>query len=527
MARASRVLRSASVAWLLTLAAVSRAQRVRGPPQINPEEATDLVVVKLGDPVKLTCPVSSASHLLVDWTKDGQKVDGIRWPLIRFGPRHLRVKSATAELGGTYGCKGITGYGTVQHQIKLVVIDPADDQFMSQSVGETSGNEYPSLSSRRFNVSPPKITQVFPSQSPVHKIAGGRVRFQCVATGVPKPDVKWFKDGTAFRRPELTASGRLTLSQLTSADSGTYECRFTSLLGQDAARFQLDVQEPYEQKPRIVGDGPQNTTVDAGERVSLQCQFNGQPPMHVKWLKRIDSGDSQALQNSTRTIEVLNGDRYHVLNASDTLSSGPDHYMIKLTLARARRRDSGQYVCLGANNGGFTVRTAYLAVRGVQPDPFTARPSSHVYLMIIAPVAIVVVLSLTAIGCLCQRRKHPQLPGELKSDAEASLMGTRIVTHLPADKERSELISGPETSRGVPLSCSALSHHERRYDPPPPHPTPAPSDHAYMLAPVDSWSSRRSDQSHSLGDRSCCSCSSSTEPRDVHTHHHHHLHYVC
>ena len=44
------------------------------------------------------------------------------WPGFRFGARYLRIKSVTVDQSGTYKCVGITGFGTVQHLIRLVVI---------------------------------------------------------------------------------------------------------------------------------------------------------------------------------------------------------------------------------------------------------------------------------------------------------------------------------------------------------------------------------------------------------------------
>lgn len=73
--------------------------------------------------------------------------------------------------------------------------------------------------------------------------------------------------------------------------------------------------------------------------------------------------DVDALRNSSRAIEVVNGDRYHVLNETQPVVSQAGQYLIRLTIERAGASDAGQYVCLGANNGGFTVRPAYLSVR--------------------------------------------------------------------------------------------------------------------------------------------------------------------
>ena len=42
-----------------------------GPPQINPDEVKEVVPANVGDSVKLLCPVSSGSHLMIDWYKVG------------------------------------------------------------------------------------------------------------------------------------------------------------------------------------------------------------------------------------------------------------------------------------------------------------------------------------------------------------------------------------------------------------------------------------------------------------------------
>ncbi|KAF0299029.1 Fibroblast growth factor receptor-like 1 [Amphibalanus amphitrite] len=532
---------AAVLCWLLAGAVLGTAQNIKGPPQINPDEVKEVVPANVGDSVKLLCPVSSGSHLMVDWYKDDEKVDGT-WPGFRFGARYLRIKSVTVDQSGTYKCVGITGFGTVQHLMRLVVIDPSDKQYQIKG-SSTAGNEYPSMTSRRFNMTPPKVTQVFPAKSPVRKMVGGDVRFKCVASGMPKPDVKWFKDGTelnVFRsgsEVDLSSPGQLRLRSITGEDSGLYECRVISPLGHASAKFVLNVEEPHEQKPEIVGDEPQNTTVNEGGQVSLQCRISGPPPMHVKWLKLLDPHAVPALRNASDASQ-LDSHEYRVMNVSDTITSSPDQYLIKLTLRHVRLSDAGQYVCLGANNGGFTLRPAYLTVRGAQTYQFPSQSNSHVYLMIIVPVAIVVVLALAAICCLCQRRKLSQLPDEVKSDAEAALMGNRIMSQLPGAKQRPELGTGSsETSRGVPIGCGVAAHHGRRYDPLPPHPTPTPSDHTYVMAPVGSYSlsSRRSEPSSASG-HSSCSCApaappATEPPRQLQAHfsrhRHKHLHYAC
>jgi hypothetical protein len=63
------------------------------------------------------------------------------------------------------------------------------------------------------------------------------------------------------------------------------------------------------------------------------------------------------------TIEVTPGHKFKVLRTAGEVWSGPDgSYLNKLIIHQATERDSGMYVCLGANSNGFSFKSAYLTV---------------------------------------------------------------------------------------------------------------------------------------------------------------------
>lgn len=78
------------------------------------------------------------------------------------------------------------------------------------------------------------------------------------ATGLPRPDVKWLKDGKALRageRVRITTSGesyQMDISKATLEDEGLYMCVLTNKLGEETVEGYLTVGTVDElRKPRF------------------------------------------------------------------------------------------------------------------------------------------------------------------------------------------------------------------------------------------------------------------------------------
>ena len=64
---------------------------------------------------------------------------------------------------------------------------------------------------------------------------GASTTFTCTVTGIPPPNITWYRNGTqvsgrSYEVLSVTAnSSQLTMKNIAHADQGYYECRATSL----------------------------------------------------------------------------------------------------------------------------------------------------------------------------------------------------------------------------------------------------------------------------------------------------------
>lgn len=91
-----------------------------GPPTAEKKELTK--VARLGEEVRLICPMSGYPEPIISWTKDKETIDSYSW--VRFKPvkKSLKIKDVSKEDTGIYVCKGINGFGSEEIRIDLIVI---------------------------------------------------------------------------------------------------------------------------------------------------------------------------------------------------------------------------------------------------------------------------------------------------------------------------------------------------------------------------------------------------------------------
>ena len=113
--------------------------------------------------------------------------------------------------------------------------------------------------------------------------------FEIKATGLPRPDAKWLKDGKILRTGErirITASGEsyeMDLSKATLEDEGLYSCVLTNKLGEEIIDGYLTVGTVEElRKPRFTE--PLND-VDIAFKANgeFKAVFTADPIPDVTW----------------------------------------------------------------------------------------------------------------------------------------------------------------------------------------------------------------------------------------------------
>ncbi|XP_064810367.1 fibroblast growth factor receptor-like 1 isoform X2 [Oncorhynchus masou masou] len=377
----------------------------RGPPRVA-EKIAHRQTVRIGRTMKLQCPVEGDPPPLIMWTKDGRNIHS-GWMRFRVLQQALRIKDVEAEDSGTFICKATNGFGSVNINYTLIVIDDASTG--RDGAGTAGDAEYSTDQSGKFVR--PRFTQ--PAKMRKRVIArpvGSSVRLKCMASGNPRPDIVWVKDSKPLTPGEV-GEGRkkkwtLSLKNLTPENSGKYTCHVSNRAGEINATYKVEVIQRTNSKPILTGTHPVNTTVDYGGTTSFQCKVRSDVKPVIQWLKRVEPGNENKYNS---TIEV--GDhRFVVLPTGDVWSRPDGSYLNKLLITRAKDEDAGMYICLGANTMGYSFRSAFLTVLPDPkphhiPVPTAISPSLPWPVIIGIPAGVVFILG-TVLLWFCQSKHH-------------------------------------------------------------------------------------------------------------------------
>lgn len=191
----------------------------------------------------------------------------------------------------------------------------------------------------------------------VQIVEGGHARFEAVVSGLPEPEIEWFKDGKLVResyRFKLEFDGNrsvLTVKDAKQTDDGEFTCTATNKVGKVSCTIELIVDEAVV-APEFLKK-MNNIELCEGDLVRFDVRVSGTPQPDVKWLK-----NDTALEGEPR-YEFLSDDDMH-----------------SLELTNCRLSDTGTYRCIAANEAGQTSCSAELTVMEKPTPPvFTDEPS--------------------------------------------------------------------------------------------------------------------------------------------------------
>lgn len=289
---------------------------------------------RIGENIKLTCPIVGFPTPMVEWYKNGEKIDYM-WERHKTSRKSLKIKHISEDDTGVFTCKGINGFGSEEVRIELIVVDP---RTLPQGIDDS------------MSVAPPTFTfETKMSQKVFIKNIGDTFKVSCEALGSPEPEIFWFKDGQHIDENVHYQGGKSTVefSIFGKADSGVYTCRARNLIGQKTVNFTLEVEQPQGSNHAVVTEvGPVNTSVFVGEQATLQCRIKSLAPPHIKWLKKMEP-----YEEITENTLNVGPDRYKILRSNSDVSVSNDEYLNKLVIERATLQDAGLYICFVTNSG--------------------------------------------------------------------------------------------------------------------------------------------------------------------------------
>ncbi|CAL1297366.1 unnamed protein product [Larinioides sclopetarius] len=184
-------------------------------------------------PMKLVCRVEGVPDPQVDWYFNRSKLDsGIKYSILREGDKCiLTVPHPRPADSGIYECRARNEVGKDSCSANIAV-----------SGADTEGE--PAMFLKKL-----KDTSV---------LNGMPAKLTACICGTPKPEVKWFKEGTQLSKDnrlilEDDRNGviRLIISGAQKADAGTYRVSIANKFGSDTCTATLDIEGEDKRKPDI------------------------------------------------------------------------------------------------------------------------------------------------------------------------------------------------------------------------------------------------------------------------------------
>ncbi|NWZ85971.1 CNTN2 protein, partial [Poecile atricapillus] len=260
-----------------------------------------------GSPARLSCsPVPR-----IKW----RKLDGPQSSKWIGSEPLLQIQHAGFEDEGTYECEAENAKGRDTHQGRIII-----------------------------HAQPDWLDVISDTEADI----GSDLRWSCVASGKPRPTVRWLRDGqplTSQNRIEVSG-GELRFSKLVLEDSGMYQCVAENKHGTVYASAELTVQA-------LAPDfrlNPVKRLIPAARsgKVIIPCQPRAAPKATVLWTK-----GTELLVNSSRVTITADG---------------------TLILQNISKSDEGKYTCFAENFMGKANSTGILSVRDA--TKITLAPSS-------------------------------------------------------------------------------------------------------------------------------------------------------
>ncbi|XP_008940595.1 PREDICTED: hemicentin-2-like, partial [Merops nubicus] len=279
---------------------------VQAPPQLLIGDGESHLTAVANDSLRIQCHATGTPTPQIQWLKDGRPLGEQDGAVVSEGGGTLLIARVGLAHEGLYTCQDSNWAGVAQAEVQVSVQVPPN---------------------------------IEPSAVELAVLENGTVSLECLASGLPAPDIVWYKGHeqlVAGPGQALSQDGKLLeIQHAQLSHAGTYRCVASNVAGVTELWYSLQVTVP----PRITA-GPSPLTVVVNERVTLECDATGTPAPVLLWLKDGNPVSSMVASG----LQILSGG--HVLS-----------------LPTARLRDSGTYTCVASSAVGEDRREATLQVR--------------------------------------------------------------------------------------------------------------------------------------------------------------------
>ncbi|MXQ87588.1 hypothetical protein E5288_WYG017782 [Bos mutus] len=350
----------------VSTAGIGRAQTffdVSEPPPVI--QVPSNVTVTPGETAVLTCLVVSAVGYNLTWQRNDRDIRLTDTAGMRIlANLSLELRSVKFSDAGEYRCVVSNEGGSSTEAVFLTVQEPPKVTVMPKNQSFTAGSEvsimcsatgYPKpkiawtvndvfiMGSHRYRMTSEEAPKLIVVQSELLVALGDTTVMECKTSGVPPPQVKWFKGDLELKPSTFLIIdpllGLLKIQETQDLDAGDYTCVAVNDAGRATGRITLDVGSP----PVFIQE-PTDVSVEIGSNVTLPCYVQGYPEPKIKW-RRVDNMPIFSRPFSVSSISQLRtGD---------------------LFISNLWASDKGTYICEAENQFGKIQSQTTVTVTGL------------------------------------------------------------------------------------------------------------------------------------------------------------------
>ncbi|XP_078065563.1 neural cell adhesion molecule L1-like protein isoform X2 [Mustelus asterias] len=357
-----------------------------------PKESAKRIEVEEGDPVVLPCnPPSGPPPLNIYWmTRKIQRIQqssrasqGLNGDLY-----FSNVQSSDSR--NDYLCFAhFSRTRTIAQKEPIsLIVKP----FVLPNDTESPGSDIDLSAANSIKDRPPRFLTPSGSSSEIIALRGETLELECIAEGLPTPQISWTKiDGDMPKRKATEENFNKTLKiiNVTELDDGKYECKAENVFDTVKHSFSVTVEAaPYWIKK------PRSKVYFSEENAELECEVGGQPRPQVQW-----KVNGKPLNETKPTF-------------NRKISQGV------ITLTNLQLNDSTVYQCEASNERGSILANAIVNVLNLAPMMLT--PDDQKYIAVEGKIA--------HLHCKVFGSPSPTVFW-LKEDMETALEGQNYFVH--------------------------------------------------------------------------------------------------
>ncbi|XP_053082941.1 neurofascin homolog (chicken) a isoform X12 [Pangasianodon hypophthalmus] len=264
-----------------------------------PKEVLEPVVISEGSPLVLACNPPPGLPPPKTFWMDSRMMPIVQDARVSMGLNgDLYFSNVLAKDANTdYSCNARFLFThTIQQKnpfiLKVQTKEPYNDTVYSP-------NDTYIYGARNIQESTPTFLSPVGISSTKMVLRGEELLLECIAAGVPTPEIKWFKKGGDLPERKVKFENfhkTLSIVSVSDEDSGDYICMASNKMG--SIRHTISVQ--VKAAPFWLHK-PSNLVLAPNENGQLQCLASGNPKPSIQWLVNGEPIES-SLENPSREV---------------------------------------------------------------------------------------------------------------------------------------------------------------------------------------------------------------------------------